>query len=90
MLPDLISPIVKDHLNGSFRDAEEKYNFVLPLINFENRQCGFRATKTIFKEGKVIKSDFCRHPIEPLNLNTRNELLRIAKNYDLVALNWGK
>ena len=44
----------------------------------------------IFKEGKVIKSDFCRHPIEPLNLNTRNELLRIAKNYDLVALNWGK
>ncbi len=90
MLPDLISPIVKDHLNGSFRDAEEKYNFVLPLINFENRQCGFRATKIIFKEGKVIKSDFCRHPIEPLNLNTRNELLRIAKNYDLVALNWGK
>ena len=90
MLPDLIGPLVKNYIKGNKKEAENEYNRVLPLINYENRQCGFRATKIIFKEGKVIKSDFCRHPIEPLNLNTRNELLRIAKNYDLVALNWGK
>ena len=57
MLPDLIGPLVKSYITGNKKEAENEYNRVLPLINYENRQCGFRATKTVFKEGGVIKSD---------------------------------
>ena len=90
MLPDLIGPVVHDYINGKLEKAEDSYNNILPLINYENRQCGFRGTKYIFKEGGIIKSDLCRHPIEPLPDSTKKGLLKLAMNYDLVALNWGK
>ena len=89
MLPDLIGPLVKNYIKGNKKEAENEYNRVLPLINYENRQCGFRATKTIFKEGRVIKSDVCRHPIPSLDKNTKKGLLDLANNYDLIAMKWG-
>ena len=89
MLPDLIGPLVKNYIKGNKKEAENEYNRVLPLINYENRQCGFRATKTVFKEGRVIKSDVCRHPIPSLDKNTKKGLLDLANNYDLVAMKWG-
>ncbi len=89
MLPDLIGPLVKNYIKGNKKEAENEYNRVLPLINYENRQCGFRATKTIFKEGGVIKSDVCRHPIPNLDENTKKGLLDLANNYDLIAMKWG-
>ena len=90
MIPDLIRPVVLDFLDGKNKESEEKYNNILPLINYENRQCGFRATKVIMKEGGVIKSDFCRHPIPSLEENSRKGLIRLAKKYDPIALHWGK
>lgn len=89
MLPDLIGPLVKNYITGNKKEAENEYNRVLPLINYENRQCGFRATKTVFKEGGVIKSDVCRHPIPSLDENTKKGLLDLANNYDLIAMKWG-
>ena len=89
MLPDLIGPLVKSYITGNKKEAENEYNRVLPLINYENRQCGFRATKTVFKEGRVIKSDVCRHPIPSLDKNTKKGLLDLANNYDLIAMKWG-
>ena len=89
MIPDLIRPIVLDFLDGKIDMAENKYNEILPLINYENRQCGFRAAKAIMKEGGVIKSDFCRHPIPPLEANTRDGLIKLASKYNPIALNWG-
>ena len=89
MLPDLIGPLVKNYITGNKKEAETEYNRVLPLINYENRQCGFRATKTVFKEGRVIKSDVCRHPIPSLDKNTKKGLLDLANNYDLIAMKWG-
>ena len=89
MLPDLIGPLVKNYITGNKKEAENEYNRVLPLINYENRQCGFRATKTVFKEGGVIKSDVCRHPIASLDENTKKGLLDLANNYDLIAMKWG-
>ena len=41
------------------------------------------------KEGGVIKSDFCRDPIKPLDQDTKNLLLNFAKRYDLVSYKWG-
>ena len=89
MLPDLIGPLVKNYITGNKKEAENEYNRVLPLINYENRQCGFRATKTVFKEGGVIKSDICRHPIPNLDENTKKGLLDLANDYDLIAMKWG-
>ena len=89
MIPDLIRPIVLDFLDGKIDMAENKYNEILPLINYENRQCGFRAAKAIMKEGGVIKSDFCRHPIPPLEANTREGLIKLVSKYNPIALNWG-
>ena len=90
MIPDLIRPVVTDFLDGKIDKAETQYNNILPLINYENRQCGFKAAKVIMKEGGVIGSDFCRHPIPSLEENTRAGLINLAKRFDPVALNWGK
>ena len=85
-----IRPIVVSHLSGARDEAEALYAGMLPLINLENRQCGLRATKTVMKEGGVIRSDAVRHPLAPLPAPTRETLLRMARDLDLVALRWGK
>ena len=90
LLPEKIAPVIDHFWNNEKDKAEEVYNNILPLINFENRQCGFRATKTVMKEGGVISSDFCRDPIKPLDNDTKNLLLNFAKKYDLLSYNWGK
>ena len=90
LLPEKIAPVIDHFWNNEKDKAEQVYNSILPLINFENRQCGFRATKTVMKEGGVIKSDFCRDPIKPLDQDTKNLLLNFAKRYDLLTYKWGK
>ncbi len=90
LLPEKIAPVIDHFWNNEKDKAEQIYNSILPLINFENRQCGFRATKTVMKEGGVIKSDFCRDPIKPLDQDTKNLLLNFAKRYDLLTYKWGK
>ena len=62
----------------------------LPLINYENRQCGLRATKAVMAEGGVIRSEAVRHPLEPLHPATRAGLLELAREADPLALRWGK
>ena len=90
LLPDLIGPVVRHFQAGARKDAAEAYARILPLINFENRQCGLRATKTVMAEGGVIKSDAVRHPLEPLHPATRAGLLELARECKLLALRWGK
>ena len=90
LLPELIRPVVTDYLAGETTQAAKTYARILPLINFENRQCGLRATKTVLKEGGVIKSDIVRHPLETLDPETRRQLLRQAEALDVLALRWGK
>ena len=90
MIPELIRPVVLDFLGGDTKKSEDQYNYILPLINYENRQCGFRGTKVIMKEGGVIKSDFCRHPIPALDESTKKGLIDLVKKYDPIALQWGK
>jgi 2-keto-3-deoxy-L-arabinonate dehydratase len=89
LLPDLIKPVVTHHLAGRFDEAAEAYAAILPLINFENRQCGLRATKAVMMEGGVIQSDYVRHPLEPLHDATREGLLRLARQAKPLALSWG-
>jgi dihydrodipicolinate synthase/N-acetylneuraminate lyase len=55
LLPDLIKPVLAHHRAGRRAEAAAAYARILPLINYENRQCGLRATKTVMAEGGVIK-----------------------------------
>ena len=89
LLPDLIKPIVTKHKNGDLEGAANLYAEILPLINFENRQCGLRACKTVMKEGGVIASDHVRHPLSPLPEETRVQLLELARKVNPTALIWG-
>ncbi len=90
LLPDLIRPVVLHHRAGRRHDAAAAYARILPLINYENRQCGLRATKVVMAEGGVIRSDAVRHPLEPLHPATRAGLLELAREQDPLALRWGK
>ncbi len=90
LMPDLIKPVVTHHLAGRYDEAADCYARILPLINFENRQCGLRATKAVMMEGAVIKSDAVRHPLEPLHEATREGLLRLARKTQPLALSWGR
>ncbi len=89
-LPDLIRPAIAAHLAGDRATARAIYKDVLPLINFENRQCGWRASKVVMQEGGVIKSDHVRHPTRPLHADTRRELLELAQAANPLALRWGR
>src|SRR5213075_344868 len=75
LLPDLIKPVLEHHRAGRRKDAAAAYARILPLINFENRQCGLRATKTVMAAGAVIASDAVRHPLEALHPATKAGLL---------------
>ena len=90
LLPDLIKPIVTAHLAGDRETAAALYARCLPLINYENRQCGLRAAKAVMMAGGVIASDAVRHPFEPLHPATRAGLLEIAEQLRPMALRWGK
>ena len=89
LIPDLIRPVITAHAAGDRNAAVAGYTRVLPVINHENRQCGFRAAKAAMVEGGVIKSDFCRHPIDPLPAPTREELLGLMRPLDPIVLRWG-
>jgi len=90
LLPDLIKPVLEHHRAGRRKEAVAAYARILPLINYENRQCGLRATKTVMAVGGVIKSDAVRHPLEALHPMTRAGLLELAAEVDPLALRWGK
>jgi 2-keto-3-deoxy-L-arabinonate dehydratase len=89
LLPDLIKPLLILYRDGKRAAAAAAYARILPLINYENRQCGLRAAKTVMAEGGVIASDKVRHPLQPLHPAMRAGLLELAREADVLALRWG-
>lgn len=88
--PDGLVPIVRDYLAGDRGAAKAGYNRWLPLINFENRQCGLLAAKALMREGGIIACDAPRAPLPPLHPAARQGLIEIARDLDAMALRWGK
>lgn len=89
LIPDQIKPVIELHRGGEREAAKAAYARVLPAINHENRQCGFRAAKVAMAEGNVIRSAFCRHPVVPLHPDTREQLLDLIRPLDPLVLSWG-
>jgi 4-hydroxy-tetrahydrodipicolinate synthase/2-keto-3-deoxy-L-arabinonate dehydratase len=90
LLPDLLRPVIDNHRAGRRAEAHAAYARVLPLINFENRQCGLRAAKSVMAEGGVIKCEAVRHPLEQIHPKTRAGLIELAHEANPLALRWGR
>jgi 4-hydroxy-tetrahydrodipicolinate synthase/2-keto-3-deoxy-L-arabinonate dehydratase len=88
--PDGLHAIVADYLTGRRDAAAAGYARWLPLINYENRQCGLLACKALMKEGGVIACEAPRHPIAPLHPATRAGLIETARLLDPLVLRWGR
>ena len=88
--PDGLRPIVDAHLAGRREEAVAGYERWLPLINYENRQCGPLAAKALMKEGGVIASEAPRHPLAPLHPATRACLVETARRLDPLVLRWAR
>jgi len=88
--PDGIRKIVDAYVAGRRDDALNAYQQWLPLINYENRQCGLLACKGLMKEGGVIRCDAPRHPLLPLHPATRAGLLETARRLNPIVLRWGR
>ena len=88
--PDGIRAITDAWFDGRAEDAAAAYARWLPLINFENRQCGLLACKVLMAEGGVIAFDAVRAPLAPLHPATRAGLLTIARRLDPLVLRWDR
>jgi len=88
--PDGIRKIVDAYTSGDTEGAAALYQQWLPLINYENRQCGLAACKALMKEGGVIHSDTTRHPFAAMHPSTRAGLVKVARRLDPLVLSWGK
>jgi 2-keto-3-deoxy-L-arabinonate dehydratase len=88
--PDGIRQIIDPYLAGDREAAKAAYAHWLPLINYENRQCGLATAKILMREGGVIASDAVRHPLEMPHPATRAGLIELARERDAAVLRWGQ
>ncbi len=90
MLPEILARVVSLYRSGNRGEAVALYERWLPLLHYENRQCGLQATKVLMKEGGIIACDTTRHPLAPLHQATRAGLLDIARRLDPLILRWAR
>ncbi|CAN5687268.1 dihydrodipicolinate synthase family protein [soil metagenome] len=88
MIPDVIGKIIHSWLDGDEEMARTIWDAWLPMIHYENRQCGLRATKVLMAEGGIIASETTRAPFGPLPAMVREGLLDHARRRDPLVLRW--
>ena len=88
--PDGIRSIVDAYVAGDRELAAARYQQWLPLINYENRQSGLLAAKSLMKEGGIIECDAPRHPFPTMHPDTRAGLIQTARRLDPLVLRWGR
>ncbi len=89
-VPDVLAEVVRAYQAGDRERATARWEEYLPLIHFENRQCGLRAAKVLLHEGGIITSEATRAPLGPLPHPTRDGLLELARRRDPLALRWAR
>ena len=88
MIPEVLGDVVRRWHGGDHAGATELWESWLPMIHFENRQCGLRATKLLMKEGGVIRSAATRAPFGPVAPAIEASLLAHAQRRDPLILRW--
>jgi 4-hydroxy-tetrahydrodipicolinate synthase len=89
-VPGELGRIVRRYLSGDRPGAAADWETLLPLIHFENRQCGLRAQKILLREGGIIASERTRAPLGPVTERTRRGLIELAAARDPLILRWGR
>lgn len=74
--------------SGDREAAEADWESLLPLLHYENRQCGLSAAKAVLAEGGVIRSGTTRAPFPMPRPESLAELIKLARKRDVFALNW--
>ena len=90
MVPAELGQIVRRYRSGDRAGAVHAYEDLLPLIHFENRQCGLRAQKILLAEGGIVASDRTRAPLGPVSPRTRRGLIELATARDPLILRWAR
>jgi 2-keto-3-deoxy-L-arabinonate dehydratase len=90
MVPAELGQIIRCYAAGDRAGAVSAWEELLPLIHFENRQCGLRAQKIMLAEGGIIASDRTRAPLGPVSPRTRRGLIELAAARDLLIMRWGR
>jgi 2-keto-3-deoxy-L-arabinonate dehydratase len=90
MVPAELGQIIRGYLSGDRAGAVRAWEGLLPLIHFENRQCGLRAQKILLAEGGIIASERTRAPLGPVSPRTRRGLVELAAARDLLIMRWAR
>lgn len=88
LVPAELGRIIRRYRGGDRAGAAADWEALLPLIHFENRQCGLRAQKIMLAEAGIIGSDRTRAPLGPVSPATRAGLVELARSRDLFMLGW--
>ncbi|WP_232665919.1 dihydrodipicolinate synthase family protein [Pseudonocardia sp. TRM90224] len=90
LVPTELGRIVRSYRGGDREAAVSAWEALLPLIHFENRQCGLRAQKILLAEGGIIGSERTRAPLAPVSPQTRASLVELAVRRDPLVLRWAR
>ena len=88
-VPEALVEVLRLWQAGDRDGARDLWEYWLPMIHFENRQCGLNATKVLMKEGGIIASETVRSPLGPLSPMIREGLLAHARRRNPLVLRWG-
>lgn len=88
--PDGMRRIFDEYVAGNREAAAAEYQRWLPLINYENRQCGLLAAKALMREGGVIDCEAPRAPFAAMHPETRAGLIGTARRLDPLVLRWAR
>jgi 2-keto-3-deoxy-L-arabinonate dehydratase len=89
-VPAELGQVVRRYLAGDRGGAVSAWEELLPLIHFENRQCGLRAQKILLAEGGIVASDRTRAPFGPVSPRTRRGLIELAASRDPLIMRWAR
>jgi dihydrodipicolinate synthase/N-acetylneuraminate lyase len=87
MIPDLFREVFDLFQAGKVPEATEGYERLLPLVVYENKLGGFRATKALLKEAGIICCEAARAPTPAyLPPEVRAGLIESARRLNPLAL----
>jgi 4-hydroxy-tetrahydrodipicolinate synthase len=90
LVPGELGGIVRGYRAGDRAGAVAAWEALLPLIHFENRQCGLRAQKIVLRDSGIIRCDRTRAPLGPVSPAVRRGLLELVAARDLLISRWAR
>jgi 2-keto-3-deoxy-L-arabinonate dehydratase len=88
VVPHELGLVVRAYQDGRRDEAVREWERLLPLIHFENRHLGLRATKILLKDAGVIASDRARAPLPGVSDAVKTEFRELVRRIRPFALEW--